>query len=84
MCLSLKKSIGKYKYKKKPYDMHIYNFTHTKDIYFIKTNILQHCTEISNTKDSFKWQPLSTYVYIYIYIYKQLTELTEHKKNYDI
>ena len=46
--------------------------------------MLQHCTEISNTKDSFKWQPLSTYVYIYIYIYKQLTELTEHKKNYDI
>ena len=46
--------------------------------------MLQHCTEISNTKDSFKWQPLSTYVYKYIYIYKQLTELTEHKKNYDI
>ena len=32
-----------------------------------KTNIMQHCTEISNTKDSFKWQPLFTYIYIYIF-----------------
>ena len=28
---------------------------------------MQHCTEISNTKDSFKWQPLFTYIYIYIF-----------------
>ena len=38
--------------------MHIYNFTQTKYINLSKQNLLQHYTEISNTKDSFKWQPL--------------------------
>jgi hypothetical protein len=46
----------------KTYDMHI-QFYIDKDTKFTKTNILQHCTEISNTKNSFKWQPHFTYIF---------------------
>ena len=39
----------------------MYNFTQTKTFNLSTQNILQHCSEISNTKDSFKWQPLYIY-----------------------
>ena len=41
----------------------IYNFIPQKRHLIDKTNIMQHSTEISNTKDSFKWQPLFTSIF---------------------
>ena len=48
----------------KTYDMHIKLYTDKRYLIY-KTNILQQCTEILNTKDSFQWQPLFTYTCIF-------------------
>ena len=50
---TFKEGRGRYKYRKKTCDMHI-QFYLDKRHSIYKTNIMQHCTEISNTKDSFK------------------------------
>ena len=42
----------------KTFDMHIQFYTNYRYLIHRKTNILQRCTKILNTKDSFKRQPL--------------------------
>ena len=56
ICLFLKKSRGRYKYKNIWYACAI--LCRPKTFNLSKQSILQHYNKISNTKDSFKWQPL--------------------------
>ena len=56
ICLFLKKSRGRYKYKNMICMCSFMQIPKTFNL--SKQSILQHYNNISNTKDSFKWQPL--------------------------
>jgi hypothetical protein len=69
ICLFLKKSRGRYKYKNIWYACAI--LCRPKTFNLSKQSILQHYNKISNTKDSFKWQPLFIkYLYLPLLFFK--------------